>query len=788
MHKTTPHSRLLTLLLVAALVLTLLPASVLAVEGEGNATFDATTTSILTSSYMNNQILRIESYLTNRDTTEVTIDPCDIIFVVDQSRWMNTATDAGAQREVIINAMKDLLGSLAEPTTGGEHRVAIAGYGRVNVGAVDNYDASIYPGVQSASGGISFNTGYYTANGFISQNGWTDVSAANMAGSDLPQMPQSYADGMTYDSAFLTLDEAETVLNPSTMQAWYAGASRLDAGLSIAEQLAAIAAEHDVNSDRNLIVCIMSSSLPIQNTFSTDTSVIRTDAVLTAAAQLKAMGATIFGFGDYHASDKVISGDVADTEANYIATMQQVCTNASDFYALSGYSSVTDAMNGLVTNITITSAGSANREYTIEANEFTVLETTYAADMETAEHTITVSWADLCAYYGDALGNIVDNTMTYVEFFNFTGYDANGEPTFADTANVSFDVPLSEMATDDGIAYATTMIPIPSLTTATTNYGYKVVITIAAPIVIDYEWASSEAGYAPANAVLPGTETIVLGTTHAAQSVKSSDGRTDEHYVFNGWYTDTACTSAYTDETTPLTSFTLYGKWTKYTLLEYYWDIWSNVSVDHNGATQYDYNDNPDDYAHLNYGETPTTYTPEGVTGYTFGGWYLDKGCTQPYEAKPLTEDTKIYAKWVSTETSEDDTEDNTEDNGGNGTDPSNPGHVGTMEEEIETPDDSQTATENPDDVQLEETDNLDEDVTTPEDTEEIDHAAASDMELESGEESNESADAAQPSTASNVPYTGDSTNLLFWLVLLLASGLCIACIMVDLKRKKAHK
>jgi phosphoribosyl-ATP pyrophosphohydrolase len=61
-------------------------------------------------------------------------------------------------------------------------------------------------------------------------------------------------------------------------------------------------------------------------------------------------------------------------------------------------------------------------------------------------------------------------------------------------------------------------------------------------------------------------------------------------------------------------------------------------------------------------------------------------------------------------------------------------------------------------------------------------------MELESGEESNESADAAQSSTASNVPNTGDSTNLLFWLVLLLASGLCIACIMVDLKQKKAHK
>jgi uncharacterized repeat protein (TIGR02543 family) len=83
---------------------------------------------------------------------------------------------------------------------------------------------------------------------------------------------------------------------------------------------------------------------------------------------------------------------------------------------------------------------------------------------------------------------------------------------------------------------------------------------------------------------------------------------------------------------------TVYGKWDKYVLVEYYWDIWDN-----------DYNF-PDDEGKFVYGETPGDYAPDGPEGYTFDGWYLDKAYTQPYEPGPLTEDIALYAKWLEPE------------------------------------------------------------------------------------------------------------------------------------------
>jgi uncharacterized repeat protein (TIGR02543 family) len=631
------YSQLLSYLLTIVILGSLIPTAAFSASEE-TTPYDASTTAFMTSAYGNMRQIKIESYLTNKTTTEISIKPCDIIFVLDQSKWMNTEENAGAQRASILTAMQNLLNTLAAPTTGGEHRIAIAGYGRVNLGAVDYYDASVYPGAVSQSSNISFNTGYYTTKGFVSQNGWKDLSSNEFAGTGLPQMPDSYLAAMNYDNAFMTLDEASTVLNPDTMMAWYSGASRMDAGLTIAEQLATIAKEHDIDGDRNLIVCILASSLPIQHTVSTNQSIIRSNAVLAASELLKSEGATIFAFGDYHNSGRTMVGDFQDTEENFVSIMQSVCSTPDNFYSLNDYTNVTEAMNRLITQITITSAGEANQEYTITADQFTVS----PGVEESLEGTIdqnglkTVTWKKIQESYDDKIKTC--DTNATIEFYNFTGYMEDGTPTFENDSHIEFEIPLADIIQNDSIVYPTTMIPIPPFLKEETDidpqaysyYGYKVVITIAEPITVSYEWASDSSQYAPTDVSLPKQETMALGSTHTTPTITTGD----THYRFDGWYLNKECTSSYSGETIPITNFTLYGKWTQYVLIEYYWDIWEGYDI-------------PDSIAQIIKGNVPDIYTPNGVSGYMFDGWFLDKEYTQPYTPTSLTTDIKLYAKWI---------------------------------------------------------------------------------------------------------------------------------------------
>jgi uncharacterized repeat protein (TIGR02543 family) len=586
---------------------------------------NTTTTALISSDAAGGRQLVIESYLTSDPDTQETIRPCDIIFVLDQSKWMNTETDYGAQRAAIIQEIKALLNDLAQPTTGGEHRVAIVGYGRLNMPAsTDTYNASIYPGVQASGSNISLNTGYYTAGGFLSQNGWSDISQSEMSGSGLPQMADSYQAAMTYSTAFMTLDEADNVLNEGTMLAWYAGAARMDAGLTIAEQLAAIAEAQDTNNDRDLIVCLMTSSLPIQNTAYNNLSTIRTAAVMVASTTLKNEGATIFAYGDYHASGKTMSGEVQDTEENFDSTMEQVCSDASYYFSFSDYSSVTDALNAMMTQIVLVAADDAEQKQTVQTQEFT---------SDSWDEPIT--WQDILDYYGSSAQSVIASTMAQVAYYYFTGYDDDGNPTFADEPYITLSVPLSDLVSADGITYDATLIPLPNLDSgASSLYGNKVSITIASPVTVTYQWASSGPGYAPSDVALPDKDVVVLGTAHTPAALETKD----VHYSFAGWYTDAACTTEYTGTSAITGNMTLYGKWDKYVLVEYYWNSWEG-----------DYT-TPDDEDKIAYGETPHDFTPHGPEGYTFAGWYLDKEYTQPYEPGPLTEDIALYAKWTEPE------------------------------------------------------------------------------------------------------------------------------------------
>jgi len=103
---------------------------------------------------------------------------------------------------------------------------------------------------------------------------------------------------------------------------------------------------------------------------------------------------------------------------------------------------------------------------------------------------------------------------------------------------------------------------------------------------------------------------------------------------FGGWYKDTACTQPWDfAEDTVTKNITLYAKWgvTRF-----------NVTFNANGGT-------PAPAAQvIATGGRIVEPLPMSRTGYGFGGWYKDEGCTQLWDfaADTVNEDTGLYAEW----------------------------------------------------------------------------------------------------------------------------------------------
>ena len=105
-------TRILSYLLVFSMILALLPASALA-EGESTTTQHVTATvkhAFDSSGAETGQITaQIEAYLTDTKNQSHTVKPCDIIFLIEQSTFMNTPTDTtqyGKERADILNSWK----------------------------------------------------------------------------------------------------------------------------------------------------------------------------------------------------------------------------------------------------------------------------------------------------------------------------------------------------------------------------------------------------------------------------------------------------------------------------------------------------------------------------------------------------------------------------------------------------------------------------------------------------------------------------------------------------------
>ena len=142
---------------------------------------------------------------------------------------------------------------------------------------------------------------------------------------------------------------------------------------------------------------------------------------------------------------------------------------------------------------------------------------------------------------------------------------------------------------------------------------------------------------------VPTTYTVTFdvqghGTPRAAQTVES--GKTVPEptapaasgWVFGGWYIDKACKTAY-DFNTPVTkNLTLYAKWTEV----------FTVTFDLQG------HGNARAAQKVESGKTATEPTAPTSSGWTFGGWYKEKECTNKYNfSTPVTQNITLYAKWT---------------------------------------------------------------------------------------------------------------------------------------------
>ena len=658
--------RILSCFLAFCMIFALLPAPAQAAGNAENAT--PTVTATVQHAATGQITAQIEAYMTDSANKTRTVKPCDIIFLIEQSKFMNTqngSASSGDERAEILSAIDRLLDGMPQPTTGGEHRIAIAGYGRINNdGRSDGYNATLYPGTPSDNN-ASLNTGYYTKDkdgkaDFHSQSGWTEYSKDDPKA--LPQLPSGYLTD-NYDDVFLSVDDAKQVIDADKMVPWHAGAARMDAGLTITERLAKIAKAEADSKDRNLIVCIAASSLPYQN--SGTYQKLRPDAAIEAANTLKTTyGATIFGLGDFNKL-KLESGnplnDPDEQRKNFNDTMASICGNASTsaadgadyFKGLSQVHDIDEALNELMTKIDANVGEGAAEELNIDVDSFT-------------EGAGGYSWSQLKdVHHILSAGSIRE--VASVDYYRFTGYDdSSGTPLFASTPSRHTEQNLAAIGGGNAIQTSLNILPIPPQemageTIRGANYGEKVVITITDPVCIDYEWIGR---WTPPKLAPPKHEHAARGTTHKpAAPTQNAVAVDDLNLKFDGWYrlwdetidkdkpTWTYNGKTYVKYTGTVfpafgSDLKLYGRWLPEIQVSFHW-AGSVIPVDGDGnkiAAPSALSLSLDGDGKRYYQATAPT-----ADGFEFDGWYKDSDCTQKFEegGEVLTANTDLYGRWT---------------------------------------------------------------------------------------------------------------------------------------------
>ena len=121
------------------------------------------------------------------------------------------------------------------------------------------------------------------------------------------------------------------------------------------------------------------------------------------------------------------------------------------------------------------------------------------------------------------------------------------------------------------------------------------------------------------------TQEVYENRTIAAPAAPTTSG-----FVFDGWYTNQACTSAFNFSTPITANTTLYAKWVQAL------------------TVTFDLNGHGDSFTQevVSGGKASMPSTPVSA-GYVFVGWYSDQACTNEYNFNTtITAAKTIYAKW----------------------------------------------------------------------------------------------------------------------------------------------
>ena len=670
------RKRALSIVLLVAMILTLMPVSAAAEE---NGTAQAAPHILSTIRHEVNgdgtetgQITaQIEAYLTDSANQTRTVKPCDIIFLVEQSTFMNTQNNTafyGQERKDILDTMEKMLDAIPTPTTG-EHRVAISGYGRINnPGNSDTYVPNQYPGKKlDSSANQSLNTGYYTCDEnnapvFHSANGWTEWS--QVTGHDeektLPQMPDGYLADETYDDVFMSVSDAKDVIDADQMVSWHAQASRMDAGLQLTERLAQIAKgkKELSHEDRNLIVFIAASSLPYQNQ-NGGYQMLRPEAAIEAAKKLKdAYGATIFGFGDFNKLNLTNGLTEEEQRDNFNATMASICgsTNATDgasyFKGLSQAHDIDEALSELLIQF------DANVNPNAESLPINV-----TSFQEAGSEHISHTWAQIKAQH-HILSSSSINEIASVDYYRFTRYEGE-TPKFDMSAPVRHTyLNISQIGNGDSIQTTLNLVPIPPAGEGGSAYGEKAVITITDPVCVDYQWVGDwTPSFDPPSHEHAARNTTISPANPTQQEVSTGNVK----LKFDGWYRLWNAGVDHDGDGKKIWNYNgqkyvsyqntiydafgsdlqLYGRWVPSIDVNFHW-IGSVIPKDL---------DEPSSVS-LSLGDAGGCFyqaEPPTLAGYEFDGWYKNSACTERYnsDGEKLSANTDLYGRWTKLGTKE---------------------------------------------------------------------------------------------------------------------------------------
>ena len=107
-------------------------------------------------------------------------------------------------------------------------------------------------------------------------------------------------------------------------------------------------------------------------------------------------------------------------------------------------------------------------------------------------------------------------------------------------------------------------------------------------------------------------------------------------YIFAGWYSNPALTTAFSFSTPITDNITLYAKWTSAVPITYYTVIFKS-----NGGSAVS-------SQHVAYNGTATEPAAPTRKGYTFAGWYSNATLKTSFIfSTPITRNTTLYAKWT---------------------------------------------------------------------------------------------------------------------------------------------